>query len=172
MNADARPAADRLVGPLYEALRDIAHRERRRAGAHQTLQTTAIVHEAYLKLRSAEGWVSREHFLGAAATAMRHVLVDAARARLAGKRGEGAKPLPIDEARDAAATDDRVLVAIDEALSELRGIDERLARVVEYRFFGGLTDEETARILGVSDRTVRRDWLQARAWLYRELSGA
>ena len=163
--------ADALVAQLYDALRTIAHRELRRAGGAPTLQTTAIVNEAYLKLRKSEGWTSQEHFLGAAATAMRHILVDAARARLAAKRGDGIKAVPIDEARDAGSTDDGSLVLIDEALIALRALDERLARVVECRFFAGMTEEETGRVLGVSDRTVRRDWLQAKAWLYRELQG-
>lgn len=169
--ASSPPAADALVGQLYDALRDIAHRERGRAGRPQTLQTTAVVNEAYLRLRRAEGWQSREHFLASAATAMRHVLVDAARARLAAKRGDGVRAVPIDEARDALATGDDTLVRIDDALTALRAQDERLARVVECRFFGGLSEEETGKVLGISDRTVRRDWLQAKAWLFRELGG-
>jgi RNA polymerase sigma factor (TIGR02999 family) len=167
--ADPKLTLDALTRTLYDGLRKIAHRERVRAGRPQTLQTTALINESYLKLRQTGQWTSKEHFLGSAATAMRHVLVDAARARLALKRGEGVKAVQLDEAMDAAQTDDPELVKINDALEQLATIDPRLARVVECRFFAGYSEEETAKILGISDRTVRRDWLQAKAWLFKEL---
>lgn len=166
---DPKLNLDALTRTLYEGLRKIAHRERLRAGKPSTLQTTALINESYMKLRASGGWTSKEHFLASAATAMRHVLVDSARARLALKRGEGVKAVPIDEALDAAQADDPEVVRINDALEQLAEIDPRLARVVECRFFAGYSEEETAAILGISDRTVRRDWLQAKAWLYKEL---
>lgn len=161
---------DALTATLYDALRKIAHRERGRAGRPQTLQTTALINESYLKLRHSDGWTSREHFLASAATAMRHVLVDAARARLSQKRGSGIGAVPLDDNVDAPLPDDRETLQVGDALEALGRLDTRLARVVECRFFAGYSEEETARVLGISDRTVRRDWIQAKAWLYRELS--
>ncbi len=164
-------ALDAVTQGLYDSLRSMAHRERRRAGNPQTLQTTALINEAYLKLHHGDGWENRGHFLGAAATTMRRILIDDARARLTLKRGEGVKAVQLDEARDAAATGDEELVRIDDALEALGKLDPRLARVVECRFFAGYSEAETGSILGLSERTVRRDWLQAKAWLYRELQG-
>ncbi|WP_133774194.1 ECF-type sigma factor [Enterovirga rhinocerotis] len=163
---------DALTASLYEQLRRIAHRERGRAGRPETLQTTVLINESYIKLRDAPGFESREHFLGTAATAMRHVLVDAARARLSQKRGSGQRAVQLDESTDAAASDDIDVVRVGEALEDLAKLDPRLARIVECRFFAGYSEEETGRILGISDRTVRRDWVQAKAWLYKELSEA
>lgn len=160
---------DLLVEKLYDALRQIARRERLRAGRPQTLQTTALISETYVKLADHPGWTSRAHFLATAATAMRHILVDAARARLAQKRGSGKAAESLDEAFDVSAPGDSDVVRIDEALSELRALDARMASVVECRFFAGYSEEETAQILDVSERTVRRDWVQAKAWLYRTL---
>jgi RNA polymerase sigma factor (TIGR02999 family) len=160
---------DAMTNGLYGALRSMAHRERGRAGRPLTLQTTALINEAFLKMREADGWQSREHFLGTAATAMRHILIDDARARLTLKRGQGVKAVELDEARDAAATSDDELIRIDEALDELGKLDPRLAKVVECRFFAGYSEVETGKILSMSERTVRRDWLQAKAWLYRAL---
>jgi RNA polymerase sigma factor (TIGR02999 family) len=175
MNDSGKPSPeagfDAVTQNLYSELRSMAHRERRRAGNPQTLQTTALINEAYLKLHQSDGWSSREHFLGTAATAMRHILIDAARARMSLKRGEGVRAVELDEARDAAATSDEELIRVDEALAELAKLDPRLARVVECRFFAGYSEAETGKILGVSERTVRRDWLQAKAWLYRSLQG-
>jgi RNA polymerase sigma factor (TIGR02999 family) len=173
MPDDGKPpiAFDAMTSGLYGALRSMAHRERGRAGRPQTLQTTALINEAFLKMNQADGWTSREHFLGTAATAMRHILIDDARARLTLKRGQGVKAVELDEARDAAATGDEELVRIDEALEELARLDPRLAKVVECRFFAGYSEVETGKIMGVSERTVRRDWLQAKAWLYRALQG-
>ena len=134
------------------------------------MQTTALISEVYLKFAEHPGWNSREHFLASAATAMRHVLVDAARARLAGKRGGGVDPVTFDEAFGIADGRDEEVVKVDEALEELKQLDARLASVVECRFFAGYSEEETGLILGISDRTVRRDWIQAKAWLYRSMS--
>ena len=165
---DAAPV-DALIEELYGALRVIAHRERLRVGRPQTLQTTALISETYVKLSQHTGWNSREHFLASAATAMRHILVDAARARLAQKRGSGEIARELDDAFDVGEAADEDVVRIDEALNTLKLLDQRLAAVVECRFFAGYSEEETGRILGISDRTVRRDWLQAKAWLFREL---
>jgi RNA polymerase sigma factor (TIGR02999 family) len=169
--ADPSLSLDALTDALYQELRKIAHRERLRAGKPMTLQTTALVSESYLKLRQSAGWTSEEHFLASAATAMRHALVDAARARLSQKRGEGVRPVALDEQHDMPQTNDDEVVRISDALAALEAIDPRLVKVVECRFFAGYSEEETGRILGISDRTVRRDWLQAKAWLYRELQG-
>lgn len=162
-------AGDALMEQLYAALRQIAHRERLRVGRPQTLQTTALISETYVKLSQHPAWTSREHFLASAATAMRHILVDAARARLAQKRGSGQLAESLDESHEVGETPDADVVRIDEALQELRRLDPRLTAVVECRFFAGYSEEETSRILGISDRTVRRDWLQAKAWLFRAL---
>lgn len=163
---------DALTRELYNALRTIAHRERLRAFRPQTLMTTALVNETYIRLRQSRGWTSQEHFLASAATAMRHALVDNARARLSLKRGEGQAPVSLDEAPEAAQLDDDQIVRLGDALQTLRELDERLVRVVECRFFAGYSEVETARVLGVSERTVRRDWTQAKAWLFRELRAA
>ena len=161
-------ALDRLVPLVYEDLRRVAHRQLDREGGGHTLQTTALIHEAYIKL--AGGGVvsatSRAHFLAIAARAMRQVLVDYARRRKAAKRGGGVisgtlgdEPQPAD----ASAED---LLALDEALEHL---DPRQRQVIECRFFGGMEERDIAAVLGVSERTVRRDWVKARAWLYKSL---
>jgi RNA polymerase sigma factor (TIGR02999 family) len=161
-------AAD-LLPLFYEDLKRIAQRERRRGSSSHTLQTTALVHEAFLRLRSAKGWNDQQHFLRAAALAMRHALIKHATTRLAQKRGNGAVHLPLTEGLQVAADQDETLVALDEALTRLGQESERLARVVECRFFAGFDELETASALGISERTVRRDWTLARAWLHREL---
>lgn len=150
----------------------MAHRERRKAGSPATLQTTAVLNEAYLKLYRRGSWQNREHFLGVAAAAMRHILIDAARARLAAKRGGGGEVVPIEELdwRMSVGTEDRELIRLGDALKDLEALDPQLARLVDCRFFAGLDEAETGRVLGVSDRTVRRWWVQARAWLHAELS--
>ena len=163
------PPVDALIEELYGALRVIAHRERLRVGRPQTLQTTALISETYVKLSQHAGWNGREHFLASAATAMRHILVDAARARLAQKRGSGEIARELDDAFDVSEAADEDVIRIDEALKTLKLLDPRLGTVVECRFFAGYSEEETGRILAISDRTVRRDWLQAKAWLFREL---
>lgn len=166
-----RALADRLVPVFYEELRRIAHNVRDQFGAGGTLQTTTLVHEAYLRLRKAEGWNDEAHFQRAAALAMRHALIDHALARNAGKRGGGTVHVSLDAALEVSADSDDFLFAIDAALVKLAGQAPRLARVVECRYFGGCTDAETALALGISERTVRRDWALAQAWLYRELGG-
>ncbi|MEO7755368.1 MAG: ECF-type sigma factor [Dokdonella sp.] len=163
--------ADQLLPLFYDDLKRLAHRERSRVGAGVTLQTTALVNEAYLKLRGTQGWNTDAHFLRAAALAMRHALVSHAVARLATKRGGGAVALPITEALDVPIEDDdATTLALNEALGRLAQDSLRLAQVVECRYFAGYDDAETARALNVSERTVRRDWTLARAWLHRELA--
>jgi RNA polymerase sigma factor (TIGR02999 family) len=168
---EVRALADRLTPLFYDDLKRLAHRERARAHAGATLQTTALVNEAYLKLRGTRDWSTDVHFLRAAALAMRHALVNHAAARLAGKRGSGIAALSLTAALDVAAEDDATLLALNEALGRLAGESLRLAQVVECRYFGGYDDVETARALGISERSVRRDWTLARAWLHRELAG-
>lgn len=169
---DGFDASARHLTPIvYEELRRIAHRQRRRGGGDSPLTTTALVHEAYLKLMRRPGTTlgNRSHFLAVAALAMRQLLVDDARARLAAKRGGQHSRVDLDA--DAMATDEQceALLELDEALSELAQLDGRLARVVNCRFFGGLTEEETAAAVGVTARTVRRDWTKAKALLYARL---
>lgn len=154
---------------LYDDLHRAARRERFRAGRPNTMQTTAVLHEAYVRLSGKPEWQSRDHFLAVAATTMRYVLVDAARARLAAKRGSGEVPVALD-GEDAADVEDAQIVQLGDALQGLAEFDPELARLVDCRFFVGMTEEETARILGVSDRTVRRRWLQARAWIYSAMA--
>lgn len=163
--------ADALVASLYDELRAIAGREHFRAGAPQTLQPTALINEAYVKLRKREGWESRTHFLGCAATAIRHILIDAARARMTSKR-EGqiyAFTERLDSLANAVPEDGEV-VRLGEALKTLSTVDPNLALLVDCRFFAGLDEQETATVLGVSDRTVRRWWVQARAWIHHEMA--
>ncbi|MEO8672770.1 MAG: ECF-type sigma factor [Tahibacter sp.] len=172
MPSEVCALADQLMPLFYDDLKRLARRERMRVGAGATLQTTALVNEAYLKLHRAQGWNTDVHFLRAAALAMRHALINHAMARLAGKRGDGVGTLPLSEALDVAVDDDAVTLALDEALSRLAQSSLRLAKVVECRYFAGYDDAETALALGVSERTVRRDWTLARAWLHRELAEA
>jgi RNA polymerase sigma factor (TIGR02999 family) len=167
-----RSLADELMPLFYEDLKRLAHRERSRVDAGATLQTTALVNEAYLKLRGTHGWNDDAHFLRAAALAMRHALVNHAVARMAGKRGDGAVALPLTAALEVAIEDDATMLALNEALGRLARDSLRLAQVVECRYFAGYDDAETARALDISERTVRRDWTLARAWLHRELAGA
>jgi RNA polymerase sigma factor (TIGR02999 family) len=171
-------AMDRLVPLVYEELALIAHRQLRLEVTGHTLSTTALVHEAYLRLvdQTRAQWADRAQFFGVAAHSMRRVLVDHARRHRAARRGGVNRrdvSLEALEASDAAnlAAGDRadILVAMDEALERLAALDARQARVVECRFFGGLTEAETAEALGVTARTVARDWVKARGWLYQEL---
>ena len=168
-------AVDELFALLYHELRAIAQRQRRRWRGDDTLQTTALVHEVFLKLVDQERIAaeSRAHFLAVAARAMRHILCNYARDRRAQKRGGAFEHVALDESRGDApdyssSESSDVLIALDEALRRLEKIDSRQSKVVECRFFGGLTIEETATALGVSPRTVKRDWLVAQAWLRRE----
>ncbi len=165
-------ARERLFELVYGNLRAIAHRElARRRGA--TLSTTALVHEAYLKLERLDGWSPRDrgHFLALASRAMRQILVDAARSRLAGKRGSGVARLSLDEHEISVDHRAEELLALHQALEKLADVEPDLARLVEWRFFGGYSVEEIGDALGVSGRTVKRDWRTARAFLYRELGG-
>jgi RNA polymerase sigma factor (TIGR02999 family) len=161
-------AAD-LVPVFYERLKRMAHRERVRLGGSSTLQTTAVVNEAYLKLRGSAGWSGEAHFLRAAAMAMRQVLINSAKARAAAKRGAGAVHISHTESAEIAEQPDNTLLALDDALQRLAQYSQRLADVVECRYFGGFDEAATARALGTSERTVRRDWALARAWLHRTL---
>lgn len=174
MTAAAPPAElladDALVLALYAELRDVASRERWRLGNAQTLQTTALISETWLKLHKVQAWQDRSHFLRAAAIAMRQVLVDAARERYTAKRGHGLGDLTLSIAERMPAGSDEELLHVDEALRRLQALEPRLAQVVECRFFAGYNEPETAEVLGISERTVRRDWLKAKAWLYVELS--
>jgi RNA polymerase sigma factor (TIGR02999 family) len=167
-----RDALDRITVLLYDELREIARRHRRAYVDSASLVTTALVHEAYLKLvdQSRAKWNDRAHFLALAAVAMRHILADRAKARVAVKRGGDHVAVTLDE--ETIASDDMpgALLQIDEAIARLDAIDARLARVVEYRFFGGLTNEEIAEALGVTVRTVERDWVKARMLLREDLS--
>ncbi len=167
-----RETSAELVQALYAELKHVASRERWRLGAQPTLQTTALISETFLKLHKVEGWNDRQHFLRAAAMAMRQILVDAARERFAQKRGAGAAHDTLSAAERQAVADDSQLLHVDEALARLQAFEPRLAQVVECRFFAGYTEEETGRALGVTDRTVRRDWLKAKAWLAVELDPA
>jgi RNA polymerase sigma factor (TIGR02999 family) len=168
-----RAAFDRLVPLVYDDLRRIARGHLRRWRPGETLDTTGLVHEAYLKLvdQSRADWRDRTHFLAVCARAMRHVVVDYARRRAAAKRGGGAHAEELDEGRVAAAAQSEGMLALDLALTRLAEKSERLARVIECRFFAGLSEEETAEALGVSLRTAQREWLRARKWLREELRG-
>jgi RNA polymerase sigma factor (TIGR02999 family) len=168
--AAVRLLADQLLPLFYSDLKRLAHRERVRVSAGSTLQTTALAHETYLKLRGSGGWQDDTHFLRAAALAMRHALVNHANARMAAKRGHGIENLPLTGAREAAAESDELVLALHDALALLAVQSERLAQVVECRYFAGYDEAATARALGISERTVRRDWVLAKAWLQRELS--
>jgi RNA polymerase sigma factor (TIGR02999 family) len=164
-------AFDRLLATVYGTLKEIARRQLSRRRRGSALSTTELVHEAYFKLagRGGQSWEDRVHFCGIAANAMRQVLVDHARQRNAAKRGGGADPITLTAALGSAEPSVLDVLALDEALDRLGERNERLRRVVEYLFFGGMTQEEVAAALGVSTRTVERDWLKARLFLHREL---
>lgn len=164
-------AADRLMPHVYDALQRIAHRQLRGERAGHTLDTTALVHEAYLKLVQQDGvaWQNRAHFFAVAAMAMRRILINYAHQRLAAKRGGGQAAVTFVEDAHPRTAQPEALIALDEALDRLAALNERQSRVVTYSFFGGLTHEEIAEALGVSVPTVRRDWRLARAWLAREM---
>jgi RNA polymerase sigma factor (TIGR02999 family) len=173
LRSGRRDALDDLTSLLYDELREIAHRHRARESRDVTLATTALVHEAYLKLvdQSRAHWNDRAHFLALAAVAMRHILTDRARARLAAKRGGARDAVTFDDEIIASEEQPGALLQIHEALDRLAGVDARLACIVEYRFFGGLTHDEIAAALGVTVRTVERDWAKARV-LLRDLLAA
>lgn len=161
-------ALEKLTPFVYDEIRRIAHRFMQRERSGHTLQTTALVNEVYLRLLGQDqiDWTSRAHFFAVTAQVMRHVLVDHARSRRYLKRGGEAQRIPIEEAM--LMTDERAaeLIALDEALSDLLAMDPRKARVVELRYFGGLSLDETAAVMNISVMTVRRDWRAAKAWLY------
>jgi RNA polymerase sigma factor (TIGR02999 family) len=172
--SDGDPRAlDELIPIVYEELRRQAARYLRRERPDHTLQTTALIHEAYVRLVEQRDvrWQNRAHFFGVAAQMMRRILVDHARKGQALKRGGHAAALPLEEAAAVSGAPDVNLVALDEALTKLAAMDERKSRVVELKYFGGLTAEEAAEVLGVSEATVRHDWGLAKAWLRREMAG-
>lgn len=169
-------AADRLMPLVYDGLRKIAAQYLRKECSDHTFQPTALVHEAYLKLIdvSDANWQDRAHFFAAASTMMRHILVDHARARLTDKRGGAFQRIELDEAvsfSDRTGEKNLDILALDTALTQLAGFDERQTRIVELRFFGGLTVEETAEVLKISPATVKREWSLAKAWLYGKING-
>lgn len=167
-----RAAFDELLPAVYEELHSLAERYLRHERADHTLQTTALVHEAYLKMadqREAQ-WQNRAHFFAVAAMAMRRILVNHAKSAGRIKRGGGRERVPLDEAAVIAPEANVDLVALDEALVRLAAFDERKSRIVELRFFGGMSVEETAEVMSIAPATVKRDWTLAKAWLLRELS--
>jgi RNA polymerase sigma factor (TIGR02999 family) len=166
-----RRALDRLFQLVYGELRRIANRELRQQWDRQTIYTTALVHEAYLKLAEQREMDARNrvHFFAIAARAMRQVLIDYARRRMAQKRGGGLALTTLTGENVGFNVEMEEVLALDQALTRLDQIDPRLRKVVEYRFFGGLSGKEIAGLLGITERTVERDWMKARAWLYKEL---
>jgi RNA polymerase sigma-70 factor, ECF subfamily len=171
-SAGDETALDRAFPLIYNELRGVARRQLRRRSEGYTLTSVALVHEAYIRLvdQTRVQWRDRAHFLAVAAMAMRRILIDGARRRRAVRRGGDARRVTLAMI-DVATPDEHadLLLALDSALSRLATLDERQARVVECRFFGGLTEEETAAALGIGLRTVKRDWAKARSWLYLEL---
>ena len=169
-----KAALDQLVPLVYPELRRLAKRRMAREDPAHTLQTSALINEAYLKLvdQKSVQWQSRAHFFAVAAQVMRHILVDHARTRNYAKRGGGALKLPLDEA--AALTKQRAaqLIALDDALSDLSALDGRKSQIIELRFFGGLSLEETAEVMKISPSTVQREWRAAKAWLHHTMSKA
>jgi RNA polymerase sigma factor (TIGR02999 family) len=172
--ADGDQAAlERLTPHVYRTLKRIAGHHLKNERAGQTLQATALVHEAYLELIdiTSVDWQHRAHFFAVSAQIMRHILLDRARRRVAAKRGGDAERVNLDELPDIGGSRAKELIALEDALNALAAIDARKARVVELRFFGGLSVEETAEVLAVSPETVMRDWKFARSWLQAELKG-
>jgi RNA polymerase sigma factor (TIGR02999 family) len=170
--AGDRSAVSQLMPLVYGELHRVAARSLRRERGRQTLQTTALVHEAYLRLFKGQpvSFQDRAHFLAIAARSMRQILIERARARGASKRGSGRGPITLDESLLTDTPRPIDFLDLDNALNRLAALDDRQARIVECRFFGGLTVEETAEAIGTSPATVKRDWTTARAWLYRELT--
>jgi RNA polymerase sigma factor (TIGR02999 family) len=169
-----REAADALMPLVYDELRKVAANYLKHQRPDHTLQPTALVNEAYLKLVdiSHVNWQDRAHFFAVAAQTMRHILVDHARAQLTEKRGSARQKLSLDDAISFAKEDPQTdidVIALDDALKQLAAIDEQQSKIVELRFFGGLTVEETAVVLGISPATVKREWRIAKAWLYKTL---
>jgi RNA polymerase sigma factor (TIGR02999 family) len=173
LRGDRTEAMDQLFPLVYEELRQIAHRQLAHERPGHTLETSALVHETYLKLvdQTRVEWRDRAHFFRVAAWAMRRILVDYARKYRALRRGGGRQPVTLDEEEAGLAERGETLLALNDALDRLAKLNHRLSQVVECRYFGGLTEEETAEALGVTARTVQRDWAKARGWLYLELRG-
>jgi RNA polymerase sigma factor (TIGR02999 family) len=171
--AGDRDALEQLMPLVYDELRRLANHYLRQERSDHTLQGTALVHEAYLRLagENPPAWQNRAHFFGVAANIMRRILVEHARAHNAAKRGGGAYLLNVDEAVALPQRTDLDILELDRALSELAGLDQQQSRIVELRFFTGLSIEDTSEVLGISPATVKRDWVTARAWLYRSMSG-
>ena len=167
-----KAALDRLMPLVYTELRRIANRYLQGERSDHTLQSTALVHEAYVRMteQNLPEWQNRAHFFAVAAQIMRQILVDHARRHRASKRGGDAYKLALEEAEEQPRVIDVDIVALDDALKSLAEMDEQQSRVVELKFFGGLSIEDTAEVLGISASTVKRDWITARAWLYRELN--
>jgi RNA polymerase sigma factor (TIGR02999 family) len=165
-------ALGQLLPLVYRELHRVAGNYLRRERSGHTLQSTALVHEAYLRLAGPEApeWRNRAHFFGVAANLMRQILVEHARARHAAKRGGHAVKLSLEDAPDLPITIDLDVLALDDAMQRLAQMDPQQAQIVELRFFGGLSVEESAEVLGLSPATIKRDWSSARAWLYREMS--
>ena len=165
-------ALDRIFPLVYDELHRLAHRQLKRESEGHTLNTTALVHEAYLKLVDITRveWQDRVHFLSTAARAMRRILIDYARHHRRERRGGGDRPVTLEEGLVAADSQADTLLAIDMALEQLGVLNERLVRVVECRYFGGMSEEETAQAMGVNVRTIRRDWFKARGFLERALA--
>lgn len=171
-SAGDRTSLDELVPLVYGELRRLAHRALSKNGGDGSFQTTALVNEAYLKLIDVKQieWQNRVHFFAVSATLMRNILVDFARQRLSQKRGGEKSHVALDEAFNFSAQKSDDLVALDESLKELAQLSERQSRVVELKFFGGLTEDEISEVLNISPATIKRDWQAARAWLYRQLA--
>ena len=167
-----KAALDKLMPLIHQELRRLAHHYMSRERTGHTMQTTALVNEAYLRLVNREGvnWQNRAHFFAIASQLMRHILVDHARSHAYAKRGGGAQTISLDEAMVVSQERAADVVALDDVLKELAHIDPQQSRIVELRFFGGLTIEETAVVLGLSPATIKREWSTARAWLYHELA--
>ena len=164
-------AKDELMSQIYDELREIAAQYLRKERAHHTLQPTALANEAYLRLVKIDDieWKDRTHFFAVSATIIRHVLIDYARARSTQKRKGIYQPLELEDALEFSITPETDLLALDEALDELAKFGPRQSKIVELRFFGGLTIEETARVIGMSTASVKREWVIAKSWLYRKL---
>ncbi|VAX19953.1 hypothetical protein MNBD_IGNAVI01-102 [hydrothermal vent metagenome] len=165
-------ALNSILPLVYNELRKISSKYLRDEYRHHTLQTTELVHEAYLKLIGGNSlsWESRSHFFGIAAKSMRQILVDYARKRKSQKRGKGETLLPLENANFVIGESEEQILNLDDALNKLETLEERSAKIVELRFFSGLSIEETAKLLNISTATVKRDWKFAKAWLYREIS--
>lgn len=167
-----RQALDRLMPLVYNELRRIAQRSRRTQIAGNTFQTADLIHEAYLKLAGQNGidWQNRAHFYAVAARVMRYLLIDHARAKLTQKRGGGAEMISLNELEIGEPGRSLEILSLNQALERLAGMDERKSRIVEMRYFAGMNNNEVAEVLGVSEITVKREWIRAKAWLYRELN--